>query len=177
MNIADIIIIALLILGAFNGFRKGFVLEIIGVAAFILAIIGGFKLLHVGMEYVSRVFDNLGSLLPFISFMIIFVIILIAVNALGKTLKKIIDWTPLGPVDNLAGAVLGVIMWMLGLSIVFSVLDSLQITGYIPYLSESSVAPHILDFGTKVVDMITAVFPSFKDFIQSLKELFEKFVS
>ena len=177
MNIADIIISALLVIGAWHGFRRGFVLEIIGIVAFVLAIVGGFKLLHVGMEYISRFYDGLGSFLPFISFMAIFILILFAVNALGKALKQIIDWTPLGFLDNIAGAGLGLLKWMLGLSVVLGVLASLKIDEYIPYLTESAIAPRIREFGAKVVEMINTVFPSFSDFIQSIKDLFEKFAS
>ncbi len=177
MNIADLIIIGFLLIGTYKGFKRGLVLEVIGIAAFILAIIGGFKLLHVGMEYISRAYDGLGSLLPFVSFMVIFIIILIAVNALGKMLKKIIDWTPLGALDYVAGAIVGMLKWMLALSIILGVLTSLHLNGYIPFLDESSVALRIVDFGNFVVDEISTVFPSFDDFIKSMKELFEKFAS
>ena len=66
-------------------------LEIIGILAFVLAIIGGFKLMEYGMTYLDDYFEDFDNLLPFISFLVIFLGILILINMLGKVVKKMID--------------------------------------------------------------------------------------
>lgn len=177
MSTADIIIIIILILGAYSGFKKGLILELIAIAAFILAIVGGFKLLHTGMDYVSRAYDGFGNFLPFVAFLVLFVLILIVVNMIGKIFKKIIDWTPLGVVDNLAGAILGVAKWALALSIILWVMSGLNV--HMPeYFTENSrVMPFISGFASQVGDFISTIFPSFDNFIQTLEELFESFTS
>ena len=177
MNIADIILIILLGFGAFNGYRKGFILELITIVAFVLAIMGGFKLLHVGMEYVSRVYDGFGTFLPFVAFVVIFVLIIILVNMVGSILKKIIDWTPFGVVDNLAGAVVGVIKWALAIGVIFWVIDALSFDAISNTAENSKVLPFINQIITSTGNLINTVFPSFDDFINTLKELFESFAS
>ena len=177
MNTADIILIILFAAGAFFGYKKGLILELISIIAFILAIYGGFKLLHIGMEYVSKVYDGFGTLLPFVAFLVLFVLIIILVNTVGKILKKIIDWTPLGIFDNILGAVLGVLKWALAISIVLWVVSALHIDFADETLSESRILPITNRMLTAVGDFISTIFPSFQDFIKTLKALFESFAT
>ncbi len=174
MSILDFIILALLIVGGVHGFRKGLVIEVIAILAFILAIIGGFKLLHVGMEYLSKVYDGFGSLLPFVSFIIIFILIIILVNILGKALKKVIDWTPLGAVDSIAGAAVGILKWALGLSILFWLFDAFGFNFPEALVKNSKIYPQIQQIAPKLGEVIVNVFPSTESFFNSLKELFKK---
>jgi membrane protein required for colicin V production len=175
LNFLDIILIILFAVGAYHGYKKGLVLELISIFAFILAIIGGFKLLHVGMDYISRIWDGFGSFLPFVAFLVIFVLIILVVNTVGSILKKIIDWTPLGVVDNLAGAILGVVKWALGISIIFWVLSALDLNSHV--IEESTILPIADKTLAYVGDFIITIFPSFEDFINTLKDLFESFAS
>ncbi len=177
MSTADIIIIVFLILGAYSGFKKGLILELIAIAAFILAILGGFKLLHFGMEYISKMYDGFGNLLPFVAFIVLFVLILIVVNMIGKILKKLIDWTPLGILDNFAGAILGAAKFALAISILLWVMSSLDINMPNYITKNSKILPLVSDFASQVGNFISAIFPSFDSFIKTLEELFETFTS
>ncbi len=177
MNFLDIILIILFAVGAYLGFKKGLILELISILAFILAIIGGFKLLHIGMDYISRIWDGFGSFLPFVAFLVIFVLIILVVNTVGTILKKIIDWTPLGVVDNFAGALLGVLKWALAISIVFWVLSALHLDFNKYAIENSKILPLANRILTSVGDFISTIFPSFEDFINTLKDLFESFTS
>lgn len=147
------------------------------IVAFVLAIVGGFKLIHIGMEYLSRMYDGFGSFLPFVAFLVIFVLIIILVNTIGSILKKIIDWTPLGVVDNFAGALLGVLKWALGVSIVFWVINTLDLDFVSGTVQNSKILPFTNKILSSVGEFITTIFPSFDDFINTLKDLFESFAS
>lgn len=177
MSTADIIILIILAVGAYSGFKKGLILEIISILAFILAIIGGFKLLHIGMEYLARAYDGFGSLLPFVAFVLLFVLILVVVNLVGKILKKIIDWTPLGVLDNFAGALIGIAKWALGISIFLWVMSSLQINFPEFATRNSVIMPYVSNFASQVGVFISSIFPSFNSFLRTLEELFESFTS
>lgn len=177
MNILDIILIILFVFGAYRGFKKGLILELITIIAFVLAIMGGFKLLHIGMDYISKVWDGFGSFLPFVAFLVIFVLIIILVNTIGSILKKIIDWTPLGVVDNVAGALLGILKWAFGISIVFWVLSILHIDFGSHVIENSKILPMANKVLTTVGNFVFTIFPSFEDFIDTLKDLFESFTT
>lgn len=116
MKIADIIILVLLAIGAFRGFRKGFLLEIVGILALLIGIFGAVKLLQEGMTFMSEHFEISGQLLPYVTFLVLFVLIIIGVNLIGRLLKRILDLTLLGTIDNFAGAIIGILKWALGIS-------------------------------------------------------------
>ncbi len=133
--------------------------------------------MHIGMEYVSKVYDGFGSFLPFVAFLVLFVLIIIVVNTVGKILKKIIDWTPLGVVDNFAGALIGILKWALGISIVLWVITTLHFDFGSETLENSKILPIANQMLASVANFISTIFPSFEDFIKTLKELFESFAS
>lgn len=177
MSTADIILLIILAVGAYSGYKKGLILELIAIVAFVLAIFGGFKLLHLGMEYISKVYDGFGSFLPFVSYVALFIIILIVINMLGSILKKIIDWTPFGVLDNFAGAIIGIAKWALMMSILLWVMVSLDIELPESIVEGSTILPLVTGFAGQVGDFISLIFPSFENFVDTLEELFQSFTS
>jgi membrane protein required for colicin V production len=166
----DIILLIPLVFGAVLGFRKGLLLEIFGVLAFVLAIIGGFKLMETGMVYLSEYFENFDQLLPFISFLVIFLAIIILVNMLGKLLKKMIDLTLLGGFDKFAGAILGLVKWAIGVSILLWLVNNFGIE--LPGQEEELVLyPFLTELGPKLIASLDVVLPFVQEMLDSIKEL------
>lgn len=159
-----------LVFGAFLGFKKGLLLEIVGVLAFILAIIGGFKLMETGMVYLSEYFEDFGQLLPFISFLIIFLAIILLINMLGKLLKKMIDMTLLGGFDKFAGAILGLVKWAIGVSILLWLVNNFGVE--LPGQDEELVLyPFLTELGPKIIASLDIVLPFAEDMLESIKAL------
>lgn len=159
-----------LVFGAFLGFKKGLLLEIVGVLAFILAIIGGFKLMETGMVYLSEYFEDFGQLLPFISFLIIFLAIILLINMLGKLLKKMIDMTLLGGFDKFAGAILGLVKWAIGVSILLWLVNNFGVE--LPGQDEELVLyPFLTELGPKLIASLDVVLPFAEDMLESIKAL------
>ncbi|KYG78144.1 CvpA family protein [Roseivirga spongicola] len=170
MKTLDIILLIPLVFGAVLGFRKGLLLEIFGVLAFVLAIIGGFKLMETGMVYLSEYFEDFDQLLPFISFLVIFLAIIILVNMLGKLLKKMIDLTLLGGFDKFAGAILGLVKWAIGVSILLWLVNNFGIE--LPGQEEELVLyPFLTELGPKLIASLDVVLPFAQEMLDSIKEL------
>lgn len=138
--------------------------------AFILAIIGGFKLMETGMVYLSEYFEDFGQLLPFISFLIIFLAIILLINMLGKLLKKMIDMTLLGGFDKFAGAILGLVKWAIGVSILLWLVNNFGIE--LPGQEEELVLyPFLTELGPKLIASLDVVLPFAQDMLESIKAL------
>lgn len=173
MSTLDIVIIIPILFGAYHGFQKGFLMEIVSLLAFILAIIGGFKLLHLGMEFLDKHFEINGNLLPYIAFIAIFILIVVGLTLLGKMLKKILDLTLLGSVDSLAGSILGALKWAFGISVL------LWLTSYVGLLlpqettDKSIFYPFIDPIAPVTIDYVSTIFP----FASDLFEVIEKFIA
>ncbi|MFT6053634.1 MAG: membrane protein required for colicin V production [Roseivirga sp.] len=152
------------------GFRKGLLLEIIGILAFILAIIGGFKLMQIGITYLQTRIEGMDHWLPFISFIVIFIAIILLVTMLGKALKKLLDLTLLGGFDNFAGAIIGILKWAIGVSIVLWVLANF---GFIlPGQDEDLILyPYLASLGPNLIESLNFVLPFAEEMLVSIKEM------
>ena len=170
MKLLDIILLIPLLFGAWSGFRKGLLLEIIGILAFVLGIVGGFKLMEWGMTCLRHYFEGLDHLLPFISFIIIFLAILLLVNMAGKALKKLLDVTLLGGADKFAGAVVGLAKWAIGLSLLLWLTHhfGLQLPGQ---NEELVLYPYLTRLAPGLIQSMSVVMPFAEGMIESIKQL------
>ena len=170
MKTLDIILLIPLVFGAVAGFRKGLLIELIGIVAFVLAIIAGFKLMEVGISILSDYIDGYSELLPFLSFIVIFLAIILLINTLGKLLKKMIDMTILGGFDKAAGAVVGLLKWAIGVSILLWLCNNFGIE--LPGQNEDTVLyPYLAELGPNIIAHLDTVLPFAQDMLDSIKEM------
>jgi membrane protein required for colicin V production len=170
----DIIFLVLLIIGSYSGYKKGFILEIIGFIAFFLGLYGALKLLNWSVGIVIRIFPNSGNIVPFIMFLVVFIIIIILVNLLGRILKRFIDMTILGAFDNIAGAILGFFMWALSISFLLWILNRANINIPEKQIQNSYVYPHIVNLAPTIGGYLSSLFPFAESLIKEVKEIFTK---
>lgn len=157
--------------GAYQGFKKGFVLEVIAIISFILAIIGGFKLMHWGMDLIDQYFEISGALLPYISFVVIFIGIILLVNLIGRVFKKILDLTLLGAVDNVAGAFISILKWAFGISVLLWLSASFGLELSEDWTIDSFFYDPIMSFAPGFVNFITDYIPYTHDLFDHIQEL------
>ena len=173
--ITNLVLVAIFLFAAYKGFQKGFLLEIVSLLAFFLAVLGGFKLLDFGIGLLEPYRDSLGGFLPIAAFILVFVAILVVLNVVGRVFKKIIDLTLLGSFDSLAGALLGIFKMALFVSVVHWVFASIGF-GWPQRLYEDSVLYRLTaSIAPKVAAVAVSLFPSLGsigdkvgDFLKSL---------
>lgn len=174
MKLLDIILIVLLIIGGYRGYKKGLLLEIIAIIALILAIIGGFKLMQWGMQILTEQFHLTGKLIPVLSFILIFVAIILLVNIIGHMLRKVVHLTLLGGLDSIAGSIIGILKWAFGLSILLWFFSAIGFA--IPsHISENTfVYPQIFNFAPKIVGYLSSLFPFIGEIMSNIGAYFGK---
>ena len=114
----DILLLLPLGVGIVKGYRRGLVLEVVSLLAFVLGVVGGLSLLGAAIPVVRSYLGELYGMLPLVSFLLVLAAIMWGVHLLGSLLKKAVHLTPLGVLDNLLGAVAGALKWLLSLSLV-----------------------------------------------------------
>jgi membrane protein required for colicin V production len=117
MTPLDILLLLPLAVGTVKGYRRGLVLEVVSLLAFVLGVVGGLSLLSAAIPVVRSYLGELWGMLPLVSFLLVLVGIMWGVHLLGGLVKKAVHLTPLGVLDNLMGAVAGGLKWLLGLSL------------------------------------------------------------
>lgn len=160
MSIIDIVILLLLVLGAYKGYTKGLLLEVIGILAFFVALVAGFKLLHWAMEILSAHIDISESLLPYVAFLLLFAAIVIGINIMGRALKKVLDMTFFGTFDNMAGAIVGLFKWALGISVLIWLLNTLEVELPAEPLANSYTYSLLQPFAPQLFSTLGSVLPA-----------------
>jgi membrane protein required for colicin V production len=168
----DIFLALPILFGAFMGFRKGLLLELISLFALVLGILLGLKLLDTALPVMREFIGDAGGLLPFVTFLVVFVAIVLGVRVLGLLLKKVIDFTPFGLFDNILGGVLGALKWCIALSLLLYVSNMAGITITEETASGSVVYPVVLKTTPYALDILSYIMPFIKSLLASLKDHF-----
>ena len=163
MSKVDIAIIVLVLVGAWSGYKEGFLMELISLTAIVLGVFGGFRLMGAGMLFLQDRFHADKSTLPYISFIVIFIIIVILVHWLGKMVKNSIDKSFLGSVDQSMGAALGAFRTLFMLSIAIWIMDSLKFSPGAEWTDDSWLYPFTAHLAPRAADWIGGFIPVFKE--------------
>jgi membrane protein required for colicin V production len=117
VKVIDIFILLPILWGAFIGYQRGIIIEVISILAFIISVIIGFKTLGVASDWLSPYMTSkvTDRVLPYVGFGAVFFPIVYLINKLGWVLRKSIKATVLGQFDSLVGALVGGMTWALGL--------------------------------------------------------------
>lgn len=168
MSKIDIVLAIILTLGAYLGYKRGFLMELFFLLAIVLGIFVGFKLMGQGMEVLQREFNADKKFLPYLSFIIIFILVMVLTIFFGRRIKNSLDDTFLGKVDSVAGAVLGITKYAFCLSVILWLANSLRIKLPDSWTSGSYIYP----FTAKVAERASGFLGSFIPFF---KEIFRQF--
>lgn len=172
MKVLDIILLILLAIGAYSGYKKGLFLEIVTFLALIIAIISSFKLLNTGIEFLKKSWGWESVLIPFICFILIFCLVFFGIHLFGKALKKVMDYTLLGTADNFAGAGLGILKMAFGVSILLWLATAASLEFPKEYTEGSFIFMPLVEFAPTMVHWVSYVIP-FQDIFPSIKKVLQ----
>jgi len=154
MKTLDLLILVPLAWGAFNGYRKGLLIEVIAVIAFVVAMIIGLKFLGFGIDllspYISR--ELARKILPWLGFSIIFFPVVFMINQIGYSLRRSLKYTLLGTFDSVAGAAVGLFTWVFGISVLFWLFSYMGVKVPARQTDGTFLYPYILPVAPKVMD-------------------------
>ena len=163
MSIVDIILGAIILVGAFGGYKDGFIVSLFSLVGIILGMLGGFKLMGNAMVLLAGKYNFDEKVLPYIAFGVVFIVIVISVNLLGKLLKASVEKSFLGPLDQGVGALLGLVRATFILSIILWITDSLKVKFPEDWTENSWLQPMTANFAPKITTWIGRFLPFFRD--------------
>ncbi len=163
MSKIDIVITLLLVLGAYFGYKRGFLAELFFLAALILGVFIGFKLTGWGVEYLHKHFNADTAFLPYLSFLIIFIGVVVLVIFIGGRIKHLMDQSFLGKVDSIAGAILGVMKYAFCASVIFWLTEKVNYTLPNSWVQGSWLYPKTVGFAKSVSEFFGGFLPFFKE--------------
>lgn len=120
MNWFDITILILLLIVLVKGYRKGFVMQLVGLSVILLAAIFGGKLASIILPEINRLLDISANFARALSFLISFSLIAVTISLIGRLVEKFIDIVSLSFFNRVLGSIIAVGTMMVVLSIVLN---------------------------------------------------------
>ena len=158
MNVIDVVAFIILTYGVLRGLNKGFVIEISGILAFALGLIGAFKFSNLGSKIFSNLIDWNPKAIQLVCFIALFLIITYLISLMAKMITKTLKFIALGWLNRIFGALFGFIKWSVIISALFIVINEINtlVTVFPDSIFENSkIYPFLADFGSFLFDWVT----------------------
>ena len=157
MNWLDIVIIVCIIIGIVHGLVTGIVKQVISLVALVAAILlsGAIaKLIRNGLQpYIqgenSWLSPNVQNIIYYV---LAFILIVSLFSIAAKLVDKIINHTPAGILNKLFGALFGVFMWLICLSILLNFIAVFD--------TQSKIIPKPVKENSICYDRVAMIFPT-----------------
>lgn len=131
VNLLDIIIIIPLLYFAYNGYKRGFIVELASLAALVVGLYMAFYFSDFAAEMLNDLFEMNQKYVAVFAFIMTFIVVIFLVITAGKIVQKFVDVLLLGFFNKLAGAAFGVLKGALLLSILCFGFNYFHISDYI----------------------------------------------
>jgi membrane protein required for colicin V production len=162
-------------LGAYEGYKKGLLLTIVGLIGFVLAIILGVYFMEPMSVWLAQHLDNLSFAFPVFAFLIVFGLTMLLVGVAGWILKAMVHMILLGSLDSIGGAILGIakaaffislFMWLCGLF-------DLRIPK--DWSAESQVLPYVEPMAPAVIWVLEPIIPKVGELQKTIEGIVDGF--
>lgn len=168
----DLIVVVLIVLALYKGWRKGLIVGIFSFLAFIIGLAAAIKLSTLAAAYIGEAVNISQRWLPVVAFAIVFLVIVLLVRLGAKALEGIVTVAMLGWANKLGGIVLFILLYLF----VFSIL--LFYATHVHLINEESAQAsvtysYLQPLGPKVVNGLGVVMPFFKNMFGELLQFFD----
>ncbi len=126
MNFIDLLILVPLLLAAWKGFKRGFIIEIFIVLALLVGIYCGIHFSDYTSDLIKEKLNVSSIYLPLISFALTFTVIAVGIYFIGKMLEKVIKIAQLSLLNKLGGVFFSVVKTLYFMSTLFLLIASAQ---------------------------------------------------
>lgn len=168
----DILFFILMLIAVFKGYSKGFIVALFSVVAFIVGLAAALKLSAIAAQKLSGTFNTSGKWLPVLSFLVVFIGVVLLIRLGARIIQGSIELAMLGWINRIAGIVLYALLY----AILFSVFLFYAVQLHVfsdESIAASNIYPYIQPLGPKVIDSLGTVIPWFKDMFSQLERFFE----
>ena len=169
--IIDIIFLLLLAFAFIKGISRGFIIAVFSFLAVIIGVAAAMKLSYIVANWLQHSFNTGKQWLPFLSFLIVLVVVIILVRLLANLIDKALNFAMLGWLNKLGGILLYILLFISVYSVFLFYLTEMNIIKP-KTITASRTYSFIEPLGVKVVNLIGAVIPVFKNLFQQLSDFF-----
>lgn len=175
MEPVDIVLLILVGLGAYEGYKKGLLMSIVGLIGFVLAIILGVYFMEPMSKYLANHLKELTFAFPIIAFLIVFGITLALVGVAGWILKKMMNMILLGGLDSVGGAILGIVKTAFFISLFLWLANLFDLKMSKEWSAKSEFMQYIEPLAPAVIWILEPIVPKIGELQKTVDEIVEGF--
>jgi membrane protein required for colicin V production len=170
--VIDILTAIALVAALIKGFQKGFIIAVFSIIAFVAGIAAALKLSASVAQWLGTSTTIGTKWLPFISFVLVFIAVILLVRMGAKFLESAVKLALLGWLNKLLGIVLFALLYIIILSVFLFYAVELHLFAD-STLTQSATWPYIKPWAPVVIEKIGIAIPLFKDLFEQLSQFFE----
>lgn len=174
MSIIDIIIVIILGLGTYEGYRKGFLLGVLGLFGFVIAVILGLYFMDPMNDWLAKNVTEFNLGFPILGFIVVFILTLLFIKVAGWILKQVMDMVLLGPIDSIVGALFGAVKAAFFISLFFWQAGLFKLEMPKKWTKDSEMLYFIEPIAPGIVAAVKPFFPSIEESLKKLEEVVDK---
>lgn len=149
-------------------------MAIFSFAALLLALLAAVKLSAVTVQWLETSVNVSAKWLPVVAFVLVFLVVVLMVNLIGKLIESTAEMAFLGWANRLFGIAFYLLIYLLIWSVVLFYLEKTGIIG-VEAVAASTVYPILAPWAPAVLDWIAELIPVFRDVFQDIEQFLEKF--
>lgn len=169
----DIITVILLFMAVFKGLRKGLVVAIFSLLAYLVGLAAALKLSTLMAGYIGSNVEVSQRWLPFLAFFVVFLIVVLLVRLGAKAIEGAMRLMMLGWLNRLGGVLLYMLIYFFIYSILLFYAAQLRLLNQ-DTIRASVTYGYIAPFAPKAMEILGAVFPFFRHMFDELLAFFGK---
>ena len=171
--IVDLILAVLVVLAIIQGFRRGLVVAVFSFIAIFIGIAAAIKLSAAVATYLSHSTQISGKWLPILSFIIVFVIVILLVRLGARLIEKTARMITLGWLNRLGGIIFYLAIYITIYSILLFYASEMNIIQQ-KTIDASVTYSFVEPLGPKAIDALGSLIPFFKNMFAELENFFGK---
>ena len=169
--IIDIIFAIMLIMALFRGYNQGLILGIFSFLSIIIGLAAALKLSAVVAGYIGRAVKVSEQWLPLISFVLVFIAVVLLVRLGARVIQKSFEMVMLGWLNRLGGMLFFGIIYTLVYSVILFYAEQMKLVSA-ETINQSMTWSYIRPLAPKVIDAMGTIIPFFRNVFEELQEFF-----
>jgi len=159
MSWLDLVIVASFIIGIVHGLSTGIVKQVITLVSFVAAILLSGAVANMLRHWIQpHIHGGNPDVINVVFYVLAFLIIISIFAVLAKFVDKIINYTPAGFINKALGAIFGMVLWALCLSIVLNFITIFD--------TQSKIISQTVKEDSVFYDSVKMFFPNIFPFIR-----------
>lgn len=168
----DIILLILIFLAVIKGLRRGLIVAIFSFIAVIVGLAAAIKLSAVVAAYLGNATSISQRWLPVISFIVVFIGIILLIRLAANAIEKLVQAITLGWLNRIGGVIFYVVIYMMVYSILLFYAEKMSLLKP-ETINNSLTWNFIRPWGPFAIDSFGKLIPLFRDMFNQLEQFFE----